>query len=174
MYGTDIGYSCRLSFPLSIWIRLVFWCFYLCVPCIVSESFTGPTLMDSYTAITDSNALVSQYTRSQLQGRSESLHKRSATTTLFNPRVHNWVTERKSVSVGLEPQTSPKSVVVADLLLIDSLLPCSCEQVYWHTWTLESVILLKSSVWPGGFIVATSLVYSFGNKHFDSFQCTMQ
>ena len=27
-----------------------------------------------------------------------------------------------------------KCVVVADLLLNDSLLPCSCERVYWSTW----------------------------------------
>ena len=45
----------------------------------VSESFTGPTLLVSYTAIIDSNVQVLQYTHSQLQRRSKSLAKGSVT-----------------------------------------------------------------------------------------------
>ena len=56
--------------------------------CLVCVIFSGPTLLDNYTAIIDSNAQVLQYC-SQLQGRSESLQgKRSTTTTLFNLCTH--------------------------------------------------------------------------------------
>ena len=54
----------------------------------------GP-FIDIHTAIIASNIQVFQYTRSQLQSRSDSLGKKPATTTLFNPCVHNLVTEKK-------------------------------------------------------------------------------